>query len=342
MSYKCSRLAATLLLVVGALAACASTSAAKDKIQLEIPGLSCGTSTQNSIWLNVCAGPTNGAPAGVSIEWALFDGVNYNHQAYSNTLCALSLSGQCTQSTTGGRWDMGPSACNAIQIYSNTLTDELGCGASEGGSACSADLLCDTEYIFWVKAHGNSDYSGTQFNDAVGVVCRTAPCQEGGCTLTWGYWKNHGPGDCQNGNNSNQWGASSLTIGGVSMGEAQLCSILHSSPGACGKGTGANATLILEHQLIAALLNKANGALDCAFANTAIADAQTELAGNETACVGVSSPTGQQMIATAGLLAAYNNDVCGSCPSSVNPVIDLERSTGVTRASWGNLKVIYR
>lgn len=74
-----------------------------------------------------------------------------------------------------------------------------------------------------------------------------------GCTYSYGYWKTHGPGNCRKGNNPNTWPVDTLEIGGVKYGAADLCSIMHTS----SKGDKRTA---LMHQLIAALLNVANGA----------------------------------------------------------------------------------
>jgi hypothetical protein len=73
------------------------------------------------------------------------------------------------------------------------------------------------------------------------------------CTHSWGYWKTHGPGDCAQGNNTNQWPASSLYLGTRSYSSSQLCSILLASP------SGGNKLVSLAHQLIAAKFNVLRG-----------------------------------------------------------------------------------
>ena len=311
-----------------------------DMGNMSVPTIECTGATQSSIDLRVCAGGT-GAPAGVTIQWAVFDGTHYCHQDYSNLLCSLSLSGQCPIS----KWTLGPGECSSVTIHATTVEEQNAgaCGASEEGSGCG-DLQCDTQYIFFVFAHNKGQTGRSCFS--TGVVCRTAPCnQGGGCTLTWGYWKTHGPAGCNPSGGDNKWNVTSLTIGCQTLTDAQLCAILQQAPSACAKGggpnAGANATLILEHQLIAALLNKANGAIDCAFADAAITAANGLLCGNEFACTGASSALGQQEIAVAGTLAAYNSDLC-SCPNSVTPVTDPEGVTPVRASSWGKLKLIYR
>src|SRR5439155_12174563 len=114
-----------------------------------------------------------------------------------------------------------------------------------------------------------------------------------------GYWKTHGPAGCNPPNKADLWPASSLTIGGLALNESAICSILGTNPGACAKAGssngGANAVVILEHQLIAAMFNVANGAISCSFAGAAITASNSLLDGFENACVGTSTPLGQQM-----------------------------------------------
>lgn len=79
-----------------------------------------------------------------------------------------------------------------------------------------------------------------------------APLKEGdGCTLTQGYWKNH----------EKRWPVDELTIGGVTYDKQELLDLFDTSP-------EGDKSLILAHQLIAALLNVARGASDAAIADT--------------------------------------------------------------------------
>jgi hypothetical protein len=116
----------------------------------------------------------------------------------------------------------------------------------------------------------------------------------GKCPLTQGFWKNH-PSD---------WPVSSLLIGGVTFTEDQLLGVLETPP------SGGNAALILAHQLIAALLNIANGSNPDAISNT-INDAQSLLgalcgASLASCTVAASSTVGQSMINDAAILDNYN------------------------------------
>jgi hypothetical protein len=316
------------------------------KPQLTTPDISCLSSTKSSITVQVCGTGSYGAPSGFSIhmkteaDW-LIDG-----WAATGSYTCLSLGGNCPNS----QWSLTSGSCATVVISATTVADYANvCGVS---SDCGLyTLQCGTRYVFRVFAHGNSDYTLSDKGPDPPLVCTTAPCTPTGeCTLTWGYWKTHGPdvAGCSPGNQVNDWNASSLTIGGLSLGETALCAILHDNPNACGKGGGsnggANAVLILEHQLIAAMLNRAEGAIVCGFADQAILDANALLAGREYDCVGASTTLGQQMIAVKDLLAAYNSDQC-ACPVANKPMAAPNaggKATNAKSTSWGEIKVIYR
>ncbi|WP_437305484.1 hypothetical protein [Sorangium sp. So ce388] len=105
-----------------------------------------------------------------------------------------------------------------------------------------------------------------RLGEGSGNVVVSPPTSDGdGCTLTQGYWKNH----------EESWPVSSLTIGGVEYSQAELLELFGTPP----KG---DASLILGHQLIAALLNTASGASDGALGG-ALADAEAWMAANKDA-----------------------------------------------------------
>lgn len=121
-----------------------------------------------------------------------------------------------------------------------------------------------------------------------------------GCTLTQGFWKNH----------PSAWPVTSLTIGGVTYTEQQLLDIFNTAP----KG---DASIILAHQLIAALLNTANGAVPSAAVQQSINDAQAWMAANRGDAGGLpfsvpaGSTAGQQATALTDTLDNFNSDHCG-------------------------------
>jgi hypothetical protein len=112
--------------------------------------------------------------------------------------------------------------------------------------------------------------------------------------LTQGYWKNH-----------SAWPVQSLTIGGIVYSQSDLLAIFGMSP-------GGDASLILGHQLIAAMLNAAAGAGQ-AQAGPIIAQAQAWMAANIGAGgrlpygTSSSSSAGAQAVALSNQLDAYNN-----------------------------------
>jgi hypothetical protein len=135
-----------------------------------------------------------------------------------------------------------------------------------------------------------------------GAASGDAPAPaNGGCTYTQGYWKNH----------SSAWPVMSLTIGGVAYTEQQLLDLFNSAP----KG---DASLILGHQLIAALLNIANGAVPSATVQQAMNDAQTWMVAsrgsNAALPYGVSagSAAGQQATALTQTLDDFNSGLAGT------------------------------
>jgi hypothetical protein len=150
-------------------------------------------------------------------------------------------------------------------------------------------------------------------NDGVNTVqCRVFvqvyPPDNGGCTYTQGYWKNHGPAGCASGNNSNEWPVNNLSLGNVPYSDSELCSIFKQSV----KGNG---LVSLAHQLIAAKLNVANGADDSSIAAT-IAAADALIGGLVVPPVGSGSLAPAATSTLNGLLAGYNEGLTGPghCP----------------------------
>jgi hypothetical protein len=152
------------------------------------------------------------------------------------------------------------------------------------------------------KGQGGS--SGSPSGDPSGD-----PSVNAGCTYTQGYWKNH----------SSAWPVMSLTIGGVPYSQQQLLDLFNTSP-------MGDASIILGHQLIAALLNIANGAVPSAAVQQAINDAQTWMAANRGSNAGLpygvsaGSAAGQQATALTQTLDNFNSGLAGTphCGSGGN------------------------
>lgn len=339
MRAKCSRVVVSLLLIVGAMAISVPALAAYG-----VPTLSqteCPSASQFSIDLIVCGDAVTGAPAGVSIHWMKC--ADYELYGWDESkMCALSLSGMPGRDhgNANSRWDLGPGLCQTIRIGDN-LFDET--GASITGTGCTEPLECGTCYVFRIFAHADrndkkSDFSGPFY-------CSTADCENGACTRTQGYWKNHGPGDCHSGQNANLWPANFMFCG---LSQERICPMMNTNPGNCGTGkssTGADAALKLFHQLIAAMLNVQVNGTSTACIGDAIARAQALLCPYPTICIGENTPLGQQMTALKTLLDDYNNgrlDCAKHCDGASAGAGRLDNTAPVKKASWGELKTTYR
>jgi hypothetical protein len=114
------------------------------------------------------------------------------------------------------------------------------------------------------------------------------------CPLSQGFWKNH----------SNAWLVTFLTLGSQTYSKTELQAILATPV----KG---DASLILAHQLIAALLNIANGSdstVDAIVATVQDANALlSTFSGKLPYNVTPSSATGQAMVNDAAVLDNYND-----------------------------------
>jgi hypothetical protein len=148
-----------------------------------------------------------------------------------------------------------------------------------------------------LSAESNSE-NGGQGGSKSGGSSDTSP---GGCTYTQGYWKNH----------ASAWPVTSLTIGGVVYSQQQLLALFDTSP-------GGDASLILAHQLIAALLNVANGAVPSATVQQAINDAQAWMTANKGSNaalpygVPAGSAAGNQATALTDTLDSFNSGTAGT------------------------------
>jgi len=112
------------------------------------------------------------------------------------------------------------------------------------------------------------------------------------CPLSQGFWENH----------PDAWPVTALTLGSQTYTQAELLALFDTPP-------QGDASLILAHQLIAAKLNLANGALPTPISPT-ISDADHLLsgfAGKLPYHVRPSSATGQAMVQDANVLDSYNN-----------------------------------
>lgn len=96
--------------------------------------------------------------------------------------------------------------------------------------------------------------TSTAIEDIV-TSCGAETPTEGPCPFTQGFWKNHAARERGKKSLDSEWPVDSLTIGGATYTEEELVKIFNTAP----KG---DASLVLIHQLIAAMLNFENGTVD--------------------------------------------------------------------------------
>jgi acyl-CoA synthetase (AMP-forming)/AMP-acid ligase II len=218
------------------------------------PTISCGFATETSIDLVVTAGST-GAPAGFSVQWMTLAAHQLGPDGISGTpddnswyasddprICKASFSGNANAT----RYNLAPNGVAIVRI-GDILMDN---GASTN---CGGELVCSTAYIFRAFAHATNTQNKSNFTP--NLTCSTEDCDGGACVYTQGWYKNHGTGACANPQpeKSGLWPVTSLTIGGVTYSESELCSILWTAP---KKGDN---FIRLMHQLITTRLNLAGG-----------------------------------------------------------------------------------
>ena len=143
------------------------------------------------------------------------------------------------------------------------------------------------------------------------------PEGDGDCTLTQGYWKNH----------EESWPVTSLTIGGQVYTDVELLTLLWTPP----KG---DTSLILAHQLIAALLNVAAGATASPSVQAALADAEAWMLANADSDGRLPyGSTDHTATAISDALAAFNEGLSGTEHCDDPPT--TSNSTTTTSGSGG-------
>ena len=286
----------TCLLAIAALAVVVTAPASAGKLgKMDKPILTCGTTSQVTIEINVCGGPNTGAPAGFSLQWVTAAQLAANGGVWPDSasldLCKASFSGNAN----GSAYNLGKNQCSTVQAGDNLFDDP---GASS--NCASVPLACGTDYVFRSFAHANSALFRSDFT--ANLMCRTAACVvTEGCTFTQGYWKTHGP--IPTGNNSNEWPVTDLTLGNVLYTALQLHSIFDTP-------AGGNGLISLAHQLMAAKLNVANGA-DGTSVAAAIAAADALIGNLVVPPVGAGSLPPSATSSLTGTLDSFNNGLIG-------------------------------
>ena len=162
----------------------------------------------------------------------------------------------------------------------------------DGTPVASASVNPADTFDGTVVLFGDASYfgdAGIAYYDDISLLPIT-PATADACPFSQGYWKTHPAA----------WPVDSLMLGTQTYTKSELTVMLRSPP----RG---DASLILAHQLIAAILNVAFGVDPTPFASV-LADADALLGGTPMPQrVAPSSPLGQQMVADASVLDDFNN-----------------------------------
>lgn len=260
----------------------------------------------------VGAGPS-GAPAGFEVQWLTFADFLANGGAFHEGVHPAQRDARFTGTPTLNTWGgtltsfvLGSDATAAVEV--GDLHDETGLTL---GPAAADELQGATPYAFRARALASGDSGDSEWSNVYIVESGI----NSNCTYTQGYWKTH----------PEAWPVSSLTLGGMGYTKAQLLSIL-------GEPARGNGLVILAHQLIATLLNAANGA-DISSVSAQVATAHAIIGALVVPPVGGDSlPSGSTSSLTQ-VLDDYNNGLRG--PGHCGP-------TSVAPSSWARLKAGYR
>lgn len=297
------RIATIVLSLVVALVPAAALGA-----QYDAPALTLDRTGLAKATVTVTTGPS-GAPAGFTVQWMKHSDFLASGSQWVGFEEA-SFTGVPTLNIWGGSLTSFVLASDgAAMIEIGDLFDETGVAATS-----TDELESDANYIF--RAFVNGDGSADASDYSPDLLGTTQPIN---CVFSQGYWKNH----------FSLWPVSALTIGGVVYTDTELLSILNTP--AAGNGL-----ISMSHQMIAALINIANGAnpatvqatldaADALISSSCGSDPIPPVGG----CVIPSSSTS----ALNDTMDDFNNGNLG--PPPCGPV-------GVEPDSWGSVKAGYR
>lgn len=291
-----------------------SFAAAPARAQYDVPSMALLSVDRSSATIEVAAGAT-GAPAGFRVDWMTeadyiaLGGWPADPYHPSNQRC--DFLGAPTLTVTEGVPHYLLAGGSSIRIELGDLFDETGAFATY-----QDELPAGAAFRARVQAlsAGGVEAGSAWSQD---FVFQTLAETNQDCTYTQGYWKNH----------PSAWPVSSLTIGGVSYSQAELLDIFD-------EPAAGNGAIFLAHQLIAALLNIANGA-----SATTIQDAIDDADALFAACGSAIPPVGTCFIHPSLAtdlteeLDSFNNGKLGP------PHCDTVQNES---SSWGRVKSLYR
>jgi hypothetical protein len=312
-----------------ALLACASYAlfalpAATAPVDLDPPTLASPDPEASSlVHLDVIAG-ASGAPNGFTIEWMTqtqFDAIGgvWPADPADPSIKSAIYMGFPSLNTVDGTttFMLSPNALADIEI--GDIFDETGVQ-----SANRTELSSGTIYVFRVKANGDEgDPTGgggllpTSGWSATHHASTKAPVSTTNCVYTQGYWKNH----------PSAWPVNSVKLGNVIYSKAQLL-LIFDTPAA------GNGLISLAHQLIAAKLNIAAGAIAPPLVLGAIATADA-LIGNL-----IVPPIGGGYLAPA-TTSHLTDDLEEFNSQEMTGSIRCQGTTPAKVHTWGELKSFY-
>jgi len=299
-------------------------SASTAPVELDVPALDSPDPEASSyVHLDVTAGPS-GAPYGFTIEWttlAHFDALGgvWPADPGDPAIKSAIFMGFPSLNTVEGTttFMLGPGARADIEI--GDIFDETGVL-----SANRDELPQGTEYVFHVKANGEdgdpSGGSGFMPSSSFGPTHHAStkasvPLTD--CVFTQGYWKNH----------PEVWPISSVKLGNVIYSKAQLL-LIFDTPAA------GNGLISLAHQLIAAKLNIAAGAIAPSSVLGAISTADALIANKIVPPIGSGFLSPQTTSHLTDDIEEFNAE---EGTGNIRCI-----STPTKSRTWGELKSLYR
>lgn len=291
-------------------------------VELDTPDLAPGISGVSLIHLDVTAG-VSGAPNGFTIDWmtrAQFDALGgWPADPADPAIHSAIYLGYPTLNTVDGTrtFLLGPGAVAAIEM--GDIFDETGVVSDN-----LAEMSQGTEYVFRVKANGDPGVGGG--GGSLLPASQYGPTQSAwtkahddlrDCVHTQGYWKNHPAA----------WPVSTVKLGLIIYTKPQLLDIFN-------QPAEGNGLISLAHQLIAAKLNVAAGAVAPSIILGAISTADA-LIGTK-----VVPPIGTGYIEPS--VSSHLTDDLEEFNSSETDHHDCQGVTASRPRTWGDLKAMYR
>jgi hypothetical protein len=246
----------------------------------------------------------------------------------SHGLTYDAFSGCMILSSKDQIWQLCPESDGAFHIVAKVPTG-LSCTHPNGNPYCSQvnwdQTAVDGEgHLFAANNDGDllfidysksaiksisdpSNYAKLQFLAvALDDIANVIVPQANGCPATKGFWHNHSwPAGSATVGGVVYGGAPNhtMTIGGITYSQADLLSFL---PTGSRSQAGGNGFRIGGSQLIAAILNIANGSPDTASLDATISAMNTELTGHDLRGAKPSNPLNADLVNFGPTLDAYN------------------------------------